>query len=99
MPAEAVLERIQTDVTPRSSLRRTADTGRAYVAGVRFPTALLFDMGNAGAARNARNSLVEWVRAQVEVAALVRRLNAEAEAGGGVPGAPVFHWVEGAGAA
>jgi hypothetical protein len=94
------LERIQTDVTSRSSLRRTADTGPAYGAAMRFRPAALLDvrnvrnMGNAGAAQNARRSLDEWARAQVEVAALVSRLNAEPEAGGGVPGASVFHRVE-----
>jgi hypothetical protein len=62
------------------------------------PTALL-DMGNAGAARNARRSLDEWARAKVEVAALVSRLNAEPVAGGGVPGAPMSHRVEDTGAA
>jgi hypothetical protein len=65
---------------------------------MRFRPALL-DLGNAGAAENARRSLDEWVRAQVEVAALVARLNGEPQRHGGAPGAPASPRVEDAGAA
>ena len=65
---------------------------------MRFRPAPL-DLGNAGAAENARRSLDEWARAQVEVAALVARLNGESQRHGGVPGAPASPRVEDAGAA
>jgi hypothetical protein len=62
--------------------------------------AALAELGNAGAARNARRSLDEWARAQVEVADLVdrleRRLASRSEA---AESSPVPMWARDTGAA